>query len=113
MKAQSEIGEFADEREAGRVVLTAQDQAHYKDWNFVSEKCFQDEIVEFLLYEEIKVKHGYNVLSLPSSSFRSDHRMLFCNVNNRALFVPQPSLRAAPFLRAKVREVAVGQFYRC
>jgi serine/threonine protein kinase len=55
MKAQSEMGEFSDEKESKMVKLSDADQAHYKGWNFVSETGFQDEIVEFLLYEELKV----------------------------------------------------------
>lgn len=55
MKAQSEMGEFSDEKESKQVKLDEADQAHYKGWNFVSETGFQDEIVEFLLYEELKV----------------------------------------------------------
>jgi hypothetical protein len=55
MKAQSEMGEFSDEKESKQVKLDEADQAYYKGWNFVSETGFQDEIVEFLLYEELKV----------------------------------------------------------
>lgn len=55
MKSQTEMGEFSDEKESSRVKLDAQDQAHYEGWNFVCSTAFQDEVVEFLLYEEIKV----------------------------------------------------------
>ena len=60
-KAQSEIGEFADAKDASKVRLEDADQAHYKDWNFVSDRAFQDEIVEFLLYEEVKVSTDSNI----------------------------------------------------
>ena len=56
MKAQSEIGDFSDAKESNNVKLTAEDQKYYENWNFVSESAYYDEIVEFLLYEEIKVR---------------------------------------------------------
>ena len=57
MKAQSEIGEFSDAKETSALKLEAEDQAHYAGWTFVSERAFQQEIVDFLRYEEIKVRN--------------------------------------------------------
>lgn len=55
MKAQSEIGDFLDAKEINALLLGAEDQAHYAGWNYVSEHAFQQEIVDFLHYEELQV----------------------------------------------------------
>lgn len=55
MKAQSEIGEFSDLKETNALQLNVQDQAHYADWTYVSERALQQEIVDFLRYEELRV----------------------------------------------------------
>jgi len=54
MKDQNEIGEFKDAKESNKIRLTEEDQEVYKDWDFISHSAFQDEIVEFLQYEEIE-----------------------------------------------------------
>ncbi len=52
---QSEIGYFSDVKACKKVVLTADDHKQYEGWDFTSQSAFQEEVVEFLTYEEI---HG-------------------------------------------------------
>lgn len=51
--AQSEIGFFADAKEVKKVKLESCDQEVYADWDYFSLEAFQEEVVEFLAYEEI------------------------------------------------------------
>jgi serine/threonine protein kinase len=83
MKSQTEMGQFADEKESSRLNLDAQDQAHYADWNFASSTAFQDEIVEFLLYEEIKVRNFVSVHVVERTPFRARLLTRFCCVLHR------------------------------
>jgi beta-adrenergic-receptor kinase len=55
MKAQADIGEFSDEKKCREVKLLPEDQQHYSNWSYVSENAFFDEVVEFLVYEELQV----------------------------------------------------------
>lgn len=52
MAPQSEIGGFADEREARRVMLSEEDHKMYTSWEFISKRSFQEEVVQFLQLEE-------------------------------------------------------------
>jgi beta-adrenergic-receptor kinase len=52
MATQSEIGIFADEKDSRKIVLTEDDQKNYEQWEFISKRSFQEEVVEFLLLEE-------------------------------------------------------------
>ena len=56
MATQSEIGTFADEKSFKKVDLTESDHKIYEKWDFMSIKSFQEEVVEFLIYEEIVVR---------------------------------------------------------
>jgi hypothetical protein len=53
MSSQQEIGNFADEKEANRLVLLPEDHRFYESWNFINHKAFEEEVVEFLRYEEM------------------------------------------------------------
>jgi len=53
MATQSEIGAFADDKQSKKVELTDADQKFYEGWEFVSNRAFQEEIVQFMRYEEI------------------------------------------------------------
>ena len=52
MATQSEIGIFADEKDSRKIILTEEDQKNYEQWEFISKRSFQEEVVEFLLLEE-------------------------------------------------------------
>ena len=52
MAPQSEIGAFADERESRKVILTDEDHKMYSNWEFISKRSFQEEVVQFLIFEE-------------------------------------------------------------
>jgi serine/threonine protein kinase len=54
--AQSEIGYFADTNELKKVQLDDADRAMYEQWDFFDVGAFQEEVVGFLAYEELKVK---------------------------------------------------------
>ncbi|KAJ1402950.1 kinase-like domain-containing protein, partial [Ochromonadaceae sp. CCMP2298] len=54
MKDQGEIGDFKDANESKKVLLTEEDQLMYAEWSYVSQPAFQKEVLEFLLYEEIR-----------------------------------------------------------
>lgn len=53
MATQSEIGSFADEKTSKKIELTEADQKIYDGWEFVSVKAFQEEVVQFMRYEDI------------------------------------------------------------
>jgi beta-adrenergic-receptor kinase len=55
MASQSDIGSFTDERESRKVVLTEADQKVFEKWQFISQRSFQEEVVGYLLYEELNV----------------------------------------------------------
>jgi beta-adrenergic-receptor kinase len=50
---QSEIGTFADDKASRKIVLTEEDQKTYEKWEFISKRSFQEEIVDFYIYEEL------------------------------------------------------------
>lgn len=45
----SELGSFEDEKEIGTVRLDAEDQEFYADWNYISKKGAQEELVEYFV----------------------------------------------------------------
>jgi serine/threonine protein kinase len=53
MQTQSEIGSFSDEKSAKQLDLNEQDHKHYEKWDYVSIKSFQQEMVDFLYFEEL------------------------------------------------------------
>lgn len=46
------LGTFADEKGSSKVTLTAEDNKIYDSWEFVNLKSYEEEIVEFLYFEE-------------------------------------------------------------
>ena len=56
MATQSEIGQFADEKQSSKLVLTEEDQKIYEQWEFINMSSYQNEVVEFLRFEEILVR---------------------------------------------------------
>lgn len=55
MASQSEIGQFADEKQSNKLVLTEEDQKTYENWEFINMTSYQNEVVEFLRFEEVLV----------------------------------------------------------
>ena len=55
MATQSEIGQFADEKLSNKIVLTEEDQKIYENWDFINVSAYQNEVVEFLRFEEVLV----------------------------------------------------------
>jgi len=47
--SQSEIGTFAEDRNA--LKLSEEDQTSYKNWDWTSQKVFAAEVIEMLIYE--------------------------------------------------------------
>lgn len=55
MATQSEIGQFADEKQSTKLFLTDEDQKVYENWEFINLSSYQNEVVEFLRFEEVLV----------------------------------------------------------
>jgi len=53
MATQAEIGSFSDDKQSKKVVLTEADHKQYENWQFTSARAFQEEVVEFLVMEEV------------------------------------------------------------
>jgi hypothetical protein len=49
---QSEIGSFQDEKISKKLILTEDDHKTYEKWEFLSKRSFQEEVVDFLTFEE-------------------------------------------------------------
>ena len=57
MATQSEIGTFSDIKSFKNIELNDFDNKLYDNWDFISIKSFQEEIVEYLIYEDITVSN--------------------------------------------------------
>ena len=66
MATQSEIGQFADEKQSTKLFLTDEDQKVYENWEFINLSSYQNEVVEFLRFEEVLVYKLSDVLFLLS-----------------------------------------------
>ena len=55
MATQSEIGQFADEKQSTKLFLTDEDQKVYENWELINLSSYQNEVVEFLRFEEVLV----------------------------------------------------------
>jgi hypothetical protein len=53
---QSEIGSFQDEKISKKLILTEEDHKMYEKWDFLSKRSFQEEVVDFLTFEERVVR---------------------------------------------------------
>jgi hypothetical protein len=49
---QSEIGSFQDEKISRKLILSEDDHKTYEKWEFLSKRSFQEEVVDFLTFEE-------------------------------------------------------------
>lgn len=49
---QQNIGYFKDEQDLNQIELSPSDMLQYEDWNYVCIKNYQEEVVEFLQFEE-------------------------------------------------------------
>ena len=63
---QSEIGSFQDEKVSKKLILTEDDHKMYEKWDFLSKRSFQEEVVDFLTFEErvVSFHASYNSTSL-------------------------------------------------
>lgn len=52
MPTQNEIGYFADDKLNKKIQLTEEDHSTYDNWEFISRRSFQEEVVEYLIIEE-------------------------------------------------------------
>jgi hypothetical protein len=59
---QSEIGNFDDDKNSKKIVLSDEDQKTYEKWDFISKRSFQEEVVDFYICEE---KHVSTVTISP------------------------------------------------
>ena len=57
---QSEIGSFQDEKVSKKLVLTEDDHKMYEKWDFLSKRSFQEEVVDFLTFEDRVVSFSLN-----------------------------------------------------
>lgn len=57
---QSEIGSFQDEKVSKKLILTEDDHKMYEKWDFLSKRSFQEEVVDFLTFEERVVSFSLN-----------------------------------------------------
>lgn len=55
----SELGSFEDEKEIGTVRLDAEDQEFYADWNYISKKGAQEELVEYFVTAAQAASQGH------------------------------------------------------
>jgi beta-adrenergic-receptor kinase len=68
--SQQEIGAFSDDKASRTTVLTAEDQAVYAEWDWISPSAFQEEIVEFMRAEEALVSTlGEDPCAFPLTGF--------------------------------------------
>jgi hypothetical protein len=56
--AESRLGLFTNDSEYKRIVLTDDDHLLYENWDFGSRSCFEEEVVELLVCEEISVSES-------------------------------------------------------
>ena len=61
-----DIGYHKDEKESEKLKLTPEDQSVYNDWPYVSNDAYQNEIVEFLMFEEANVSTYVYILLVQS-----------------------------------------------
>lgn len=54
----SELSSFEDEKEMGKIRLEAEDQEFYSDWNYISKKGAQEELVEYFVTAAQAASHG-------------------------------------------------------
>ena len=64
MASQSDIGSFPDDKESRKIVLSETDTKVYEHWQFTSNRSFQEEVVEFLLFEEVNVRIALHCIVL-------------------------------------------------
>lgn len=82
----NQTGTFTDDKVTRKLQLTCEDHSMYSNWEFISKRSFQEEVVEYLVIEEKQVKlcgymflHGYmrineyvhTVLNIYLINFRS------------------------------------------
>jgi len=63
MPTQNEIGTFTDDKITRKLQLTCEDHSMYSNWEFISKRSFQEEVVEYLVMEE---KLGSIVIYYPN-----------------------------------------------
>jgi hypothetical protein len=49
------LGSFTDEKLSKKFILTEEDHKTYEKWEFISKRSFQEEVVDFLTFEETMV----------------------------------------------------------
>jgi hypothetical protein len=47
-----QIGTFTDDKITRKLQLTCEDHSMYSNWEFISKRSFQEEVVEYLVMEE-------------------------------------------------------------
>jgi beta-adrenergic-receptor kinase len=58
---QSEIGTFSDEKSSKKIELLESDHKIYDKWDFINPRAFEEEVVEFFIFEEVLVSERYKV----------------------------------------------------
>jgi beta-adrenergic-receptor kinase len=49
--SQSEIGNFAEDKQFAETTITESDDLNYKDWDWTNPRAFAAEVIEFMIYE--------------------------------------------------------------
>jgi len=49
--SQKDIGQFSEDKEFQETALDADDESHYKNWNWTNPVAYSLEVIEFLIYE--------------------------------------------------------------
>ena len=75
MATQSEIGTFSDEKSFRKVDMTEADHKIYEKWDFISTKSFQEEVAEFLIYEDAFV--SYSIIFMDDSVYAGGGIVLY------------------------------------
>jgi hypothetical protein len=78
---QSEIGSFQDEKISKKLILTEDDHKMYEKWDFLSKRSFQEEVVDFLTFEERVVRFYYFWMCLNFNLFSSPNRICCISVS--------------------------------
>jgi hypothetical protein len=72
---QSEIGSFQDEKISKKLILSEDDHKTYEKWEFLSKRSFQEEVVDFLTFEEKVVSFCFLLFSMFCFRFFSSSYM--------------------------------------
>ena len=70
-------------KQSRKILLTDDDHKIYENWEFISKRSFQEEVVEYLIYEEKLVSINRSGLLVPLLKYHySFESIVFCLLPN-------------------------------